>query len=165
MILSFFKALNPTSKYSGIGYPSYTVDVNLKGQEIIDNTILEQIKNLDSSIGASEIFNFLVGKHYSFGYQGEGSKGLLDLLIFPLISRVLINEFDNNKIIAPLALLIALPLEITRFSLAIGLTLLIAPIVTVSNLFSSCLSHQEPTRTSSKTTIPAPDQTHPLMTV
>jgi hypothetical protein len=112
MALSFFQSLNPTSKNSGIKYPSYTVAEEQKGQEIIDTTISEKIKywhTAKKDIGVREIFDILVGSHYSFGYLGQCSKGMLDYLIFPLFSRVLLNEFDHNNIfITALAWTIAL---------------------------------------------------------
>lgn len=147
MPVSFFQALNPASKNSGVLYPSYVVDKDYLGKEIIDSTVSENISSIsrESAPGFRHIFEILVGTHYSFGYLGGGSKGILDYLIFPLVSRKILHEIDedSNIFVKALAWSIALPLELGRFSLAIGLSLLIAPIIGIINLFSGCLSQDE----------------------
>jgi hypothetical protein len=145
MAISFFQALNPASKNSGVLYPSHVVDQDYLGKEIIDSTVSENISR-DFAPGFIYVFDILVGTHYSFGYLGQCSKGVLDYLIFPLVSRKILHEIeDSNIFLKMLGWIIALPLEFGRFSLGTSLTLLIAPIVALANLFKSCFSNHEQT--------------------
>nr|HAT8714953.1 hypothetical protein [Legionella jordanis] len=147
MAVSFFQALNPASKNSGVLYPSYVVDQDYLGQEIVDSTVSENISSVSRAFdpGFRSVFEILVGTHYSFGYLGQCSKGILDYLIFPLVSRKILHEIENSNIfVKVLGWIIALPLEIARFTLGISLTLLIAPIVALANFFKSCFSNPEP---------------------
>ncbi|MFT4058020.1 MAG: hypothetical protein QM652_00565 [Legionella sp.] len=68
MAVSFFNALNPASKNSGIAYPSYVVAEEKLGQEIIDNTVSENIKMSKGASSFYQVFEILVGNHYTFGY-------------------------------------------------------------------------------------------------
>ncbi len=137
--LSFFRALNPTSHFSGITY-ALAKDNPCQGTEMIDRTFVEWYAlNYDDSSRARAIFNLLMGEHYDLFLMGRnnsigGAKGILDFLIFPLIARKLIADFflpERNKspFLNILALAIAIPLEVARFSVAVALTLLIAPVV------------------------------------
>lgn len=146
MAISFFQALNPASKNSGVLYPDYVVDDELKGQELIDKTVLENISRLKgTNINLRDIFEILVGTHYSFGYHGVFSKGVLDYLIFPLVSRKILHALDKNTniFVAILSYSVALPLETARFSLGIVLTLLIAPVALLINLFKENKAQDE----------------------
>lgn len=148
MAVSFFQSLNPASENSGVLYPSYVADEDYLGQEIIDRTVSENISYISEQFnpGFRYVFEILVGAHYSFGYLGQCSKGILDYLIFPLVSRKILHETEESNIfVKTLAWSIALPLELGRFSLAIGLTLLVAPIIKIINLCttSGCLSQDE----------------------
>lgn len=73
---------------------------------------------------------------------------ILDLLVLPLLSRKLIadtylDERQNNTFINAVAFLIAIPIEITRLSLGITLTLCLIPIIVIVNLVKACFSELE----------------------
>ncbi len=142
---SFFRSLNPFSSKSGVYYPSYSVDETLNGKEIVDRTLSEVTSSWKlSEIDISSVFDFLIGHHYTMGYYCITSKGLLDFLIFPLISRKLLHEADNtNFLFQILAYSIALPLEVARFGTAVALTLIATPLVLLINLFQTCASQNE----------------------
>ena len=138
MSLSFFRALDPTSKYTGFFYESL-YDNGLTEQ--FDLTISENLHYRRDQNLVTKIFEILVGDHYQiFGPHdsGQTAKGVLDFLIFPLIARNLI--LGSESIIAGIVgVAIAIPLEIARFSLGIALTLLLTPIVALVNLIKNCL--------------------------
>ncbi len=153
MALSFFRALNPTSEDSGIVY-CLAGDHPCQGLEMIDSTVFENIraafkKDLDYFSGLSATYNILIGHHYDLHLRGHvdskgGSKGALDYLIFPLIARKLIadtylDERSENGFSNALAWAVAIPLELTRFSAAIALALLLAPIVALVHIIKACL--------------------------
>lgn len=140
---SFFRALNPTEKHTGFFYDDFRDGCI----EMVDRTILENIRykyiSNDSYVShIIGIFDILMGDHYEIIGRHNGSaplaKGILDFLIFPLVARSLILGLES---IGPgiLGLIIALPLEITRFSLGIGLTLLFTPVVAVIDLIQAIL--------------------------
>ena len=113
--MAFFKALNPFTE--------------VPGKELsLQDHLIEYIDN-DISIGSTlELF---WGNHY----EGNLKKGILDLLILPLLSRELINhsiketEKASEALTGTLAFLIAMPVEALRFVVAVGLTILSIPIM------------------------------------
>ena len=144
MGLSFFRALNPASKNSGITYYLPDPSKDLQGREMIDLTVSENISDAWSSKlnFLSATFNIIMGDHYDL--QG-GKKGVLDYLIFPLIARklwadiVLLwpEEEEASRgyiLVATLVLQVVCYLELVRFIAAIALTLLLAPIVAVKHM-------------------------------
>lgn len=87
----------------------------------------------------SDTYNVLVGKHFDIHLTGWGRKGILDVLIFPIIGRHLIGYSANqnsNFILAPIAKTIGYMLEIPRHILGVGLTLALSPIVAITHLFT-----------------------------
>lgn len=153
MALAFFSALNPISESSGIVY-CLAGGESCQGKEMIDRLVVENISNafstdLDYLSGLDETFNILYGNHYDLNLNGRedakgGSKGVLDFFIFPLIARKLIadtylHERRERFFSNILAWTIAIPFEYIRFSAAIALTLLLAPIVAVVHIVKSFL--------------------------
>lgn len=150
---SFFRALDPTSKNSGIIY-SLAGSHPCQGTEMIDQTVIENIRHaLNSDLGyfsaLNATYNIIVGQHFDLYLQGKknskgGAKGVLDFLIFPLIARKLIadtylDERSESGFANLLAWTVAIPLELARFSAAITLTLLLAPVVAIVCLIKLCL--------------------------
>lgn len=161
--LSFFRALNPTSPNSGIVY-SLAGNYPCQGKEMLDSTVKENIlsaldSDLDLLAGLNATFNILVGEHFDLSLKGRddnkgGAKGLLDFLILPLLARKLIadtqlDERKDNTFTNVLALAIAVPIEIARFSAGLALTILLIPTVMLVHLIKACLPAQEATDTSS----------------
>lgn len=165
MALSFWRALNPTSKNSGI--TNYCNP--RKNPELIDYTVTENInrhRNVDS---LTATFHVLLGQHYlthimpgdaavahhylksaitvNDGVAIFAAKGVLDYLIFPLVARKLINdsflpEREKSFYTNLLAWMVAIPLELVRFSAATVLTLFLAPIVALVRFIqSSCMEN------------------------
>ena len=145
MALPFFRALNPISENSGI---TYCVDIIIQAPcynyEMIDASVTEVICNAynrDYNLFAAlhSTYVILVGCHYDLNVKGYfdargGSKGILDILIFPLIARKLIAdahlpENRYNPFSRMLAVVVGLPLEITRLLLGITLTIVVSPLV------------------------------------
>lgn len=161
MTSHFFQALNPAAFDSGVKiYPpaEYSQITPLKGFEVIDETVSEHITNLwqhDLSLiqGILATFNALVGTHYgkektANEHQILGKKGVLDYTILPLLARKLITDLSSPesknhplKTIAVYA--IAAPIEIGRFAVATGLTLLLAPLVTIVHFIKAFLPKPE----------------------
>ena len=146
MKLPFSRALNPTSKDSGILF--WGKDEGREDQEIFDFSVSYKIKeafreNSGFLQGLKATFDILVGDHYPDGPH-TGSKGVLDFLIFPLLARRFINdtqrtEWNERHFINALAWTAAIPLEIMRFTAGIALTLLLAPIVAIVTLIRPAL--------------------------
>lgn len=153
MILSFSRALNPLSENSGIIYrlaPGRTC----QDQEMLDNTVIQNISaafwnnDLNFFPALKETFEILLGNHFDISLKGGydcrgGSKGALDFFIFPLVARKLIadtflEERQNSSFTNFVAWSIAVPLEITRVSAAIALTIILSPIVALVNLMKAC---------------------------
>lgn len=169
---TFFRALNPLSKRSGINslhnsmfsfssselrdsLAHETIKIqwekDLFWYETIDATYMcligDHYENTDVHpkkslfekiisvvIRPQIIFVFIAEELYLSTKKQQGSKGVLDFLIFPLLSRKLISdarseERKNTPIINALALAIAIPLEVLRHSLALALALSLAPLV------------------------------------
>lgn len=152
---SFFRALNPASCNSGVTYRFGGSDDPCQGKEMIDSHVSENIykawnSNLDFQSALYATYDILMGDHYDLYFHGQndcrgGAKGALDYLIFPLVARKLIADFyfeTNITLSLPniLAWFIAVPLEIARFSAAVGLTLLLTPIIALVQLFKGCSS-------------------------
>lgn len=161
-ILPFFRALNPASNYSGIN------NHHRENKEIFDNTVSEKIKkdfysNNDLMDAFCATFDILMGNHYlirdkqiSEGqeknntdeFYGKGSKGVLDYLIFPLLSRKLFWDSQHQGMfIQALALLVVVPLEALRFSLGICLTLVLTiPVLFVQFAKSFLINDEDLTK-------------------
>ena len=92
MALSFFRALNPASPNSGIGSVINNGRLTKKGPEKIDLTVSENISEIwKSDLNfLSATYNIIIGTHYPF--EGQGKKGALDYLIFPLVARKLLMD-------------------------------------------------------------------------
>lgn len=151
---SFFRALNPASSRSGITY-RLAGDSPCQNEEMIDTLVSENIANawhsrLDLKSALNATYDILMGEHYDLYLHGRndcrgGAKGVLDYLIFPLVARKLIADFYLDSYITLsftniLAWSIALPLELARFSAAVALTLLLAPVVALVHLLRGCFS-------------------------
>ena len=94
----------------------------------------------------SATYNIIIGTHYPF--KGQGKKGALDYLIFPLVARKLFMDAvqeDCSIGYVFVVFLVALPLELVRHSAAIALTLLLAPIVAVKHIMPDNAGDQRPT--------------------
>lgn len=169
MALSFFRALNPTSKDSGIVY-CLARGNSCQGTEMIDRTVAENVRtafnsDLDYFSGLSATYNVLVGQHYDLYLQGRndskgGAKGTLDYLIFPLIARKLIadtylDERRESGFSNALAWIVAIPLELARFSAGIALTLLLAPVIALVHLIKACLPKNDVETTHSVSSLTA----------
>lgn len=127
------------------------------GEELLDeiNPLKKVIEHPDYPLariyrtsffkGIKDTFSVLVGKHY---YSDKGRKGVLDLLIFPLIARIgvccanglLYDVINNNRdivlqslqVVAFVVLLaISLPLLAGRFVLGAALTLILIPVIAI----------------------------------
>src|ERR1700733_13866687 len=101
MALPFFRALNPISQYSGIEY-ALAAGYRCQNREMIDSSALQGIYNAFKydyylTTALRHTYEILVGCHYDLYFRGAltahgGSKGILDLLIFPLIARKLLAD-------------------------------------------------------------------------
>ena len=145
MALSFFRALNPASPYSGVGSVNNKGRLTTKGPETIDLTVSENISEIwKSDLNfLSATYNIIIGTHYPF--KGQGKKGALDYLIFPLVARKLFMDALQEDQCLFVVCLVALPLELVRHSAAIALTLLLAPIVAVKHIMPDNAGDQRPT--------------------
>lgn len=150
---------NPLSTKSGIKRQKNGNRAKV-GEEIIDKSILENIQyqftdprsvsiSGMSASGTTDLFLFsvyfsLIGDHYYLQHsEDKGAKGVLDLLIFPLIARKLLTDsraFINNEknyecansynflekskdwLTFLLKASLGLALELTRFAFAVSLT-------------------------------------------
>jgi len=91
--------------YSGIKY-IYTNDPSLLFQPMIDNpnpfSVLNQFDHACLSFWERVVLTnrVIMGKHFDWYLTGSGCKGLLDLLIFPLVSRILLYHMalEQNEI-------------------------------------------------------------------
>lgn len=153
MSSSFFHALNPVKKNSGITYCLLKPHHPLQGKEMLDATVGSSIhtafkSDLNFLSGLNATFNILVGEHFDLSGKGSSAKGVLDFLILPLLARKLIAdtclpERQGITFINALAFAIAAPIEIARFGAGIALTLLLSPIVALVHLIKACLPKQE----------------------
>ncbi|MBA2652325.1 MAG: hypothetical protein H0U73_08680 [Tatlockia sp.] len=145
-VLPFFRALNPSSPLSGIN------NVHRENSEIIDKSVSEKIKeafftNHSFLGGLCATYDILMGNHYKVDaeiYGGKGSKGLLDYLIFPLVSRKLYSYYQQDiNFAAALSLLIVVPLEIIRMTVGLALTLVLSLAVFLVQLLSPLVINNE----------------------
>lgn len=90
--------------------------------------------------GHEDTFRILLGVHYPYHPEQKGRKGVLDLLIFPLISRRLYSIYqqpDSRALRIAFAVLTA-PIfalfEFARYALAALLTLALVPVVALVHL-------------------------------
>lgn len=160
MALSFFRALNPISRNSGVQFMWQNRYIGDGGFIMMDETkdkffyefISDNIASRNLYVNKFETFFYdlifvykvLTGHHYG----SDCYKGLLDYLIFPLIARKLIadaelDERKENHFANALALTIAIPLEIIRITIAFALTLVFTPIVAIVHFIEACLPQQE----------------------
>ncbi|MBA3536186.1 MAG: hypothetical protein H0T84_06215 [Tatlockia sp.] len=169
-ILPFFRALNPASTYSGINnlrrenkeVLDTTVSEQIKKDFHSKHDFLDALcATFDILLGNhykirdqgfNSIFDFMLGSdkkaqentNFSEEFSGKGSKGLLDYLIFPLLSRKLFWDSQHKgKCIQALTLLAVVPLEILRFSAGICLFLLLAIPVSLVQFAKSYLMNEE----------------------
>lgn len=165
MALSFFRALNPLSPDSGIEKNNVELidkPLNQKNLKIFTYAILpKSIQSRISDAHAINAFGFegwfvslLVTGLLFYGFRDltdrdeNRYKGLLDLLIFPLVSRKLIadtylEERANSPILNVLAWTAAIPLEILRFAIALTLFIAAFPIVTLTHLIGACIPEKQ----------------------
>lgn len=143
-VLPFYRALNPRSTNSGIFY-SLAFGREYNYLEMKDHTVsynftrlYNALKNSNSLYLKSKLVcDLILGNHYDIFLTGNGSKGLLDYSIFPLIARRLIADNfkpDNKNFLRRVTILhITLPLEIARFSAATALISLSLPFVILAH--------------------------------
>lgn len=140
---TFFKALNPVAEESGITY-SVGGPYPALGQEMRDRTILEALRSLYAEPGCSTNSNrntwrAIYGEHYDINLHGSqsrlgGQKGLVDFLIFPLLARKLIadcylpHRYGRTWVLNVASFMIAIPLEVLRFSISVALAIVLIPI-------------------------------------
>ena len=89
--------------------------------------------------GIRDAFHILMGDHYDLNSTGTGRKGVLDLLIFPVIARRLMGFAFNpkhNVISRAIAFLPAVLLELARGIVGLALTLGVIPLVGLVRLFT-----------------------------
>lgn len=167
--IAYLQALNPTAKKSGIrGCPDgharqdWIQDTTCTGMEIIDETVCESISaayhsNLGFFSGVKATFDVIVGNHYvalkpedsdedddDDSYTKKNSKGVLDYLLFPLVARVIMYDFERKKAISDrgslidiIAAPIAFAAEVTRLSAGLALTLLALPIIALVHIIKA----------------------------
>jgi hypothetical protein len=142
MSLPFFCALNPFSERSGINY-TLAAPHPCQGQEMYDTFFVRNIYNAfqqDESIlsALKSSFEVIMGCHYDLDIRGalntRGSKGILDLLLFPLVARKLISDglfglSYLNIFSISMASGIGLILELTRWACGLLLFFALSPLV------------------------------------
>lgn len=126
-------------------------------------TILNRIMQTEFFSGLVDTYNVLVGRHFDFDVIGKGRKGVLDILLFPLLSRWLIGyaagrlfgtdkEGPEHKPSAKdigLAFVAGIPgilLEIPRHVLGVFFTIALSPVVLLVHFvsaFFSCICVEE----------------------
>lgn len=110
-----------------------TDDLNFLGHVIEGKKgIMPHIRRSSFVTGIIDTFKVFTGDHYDYALTGQGRKGLLDVLLFPVVARRLIGFAANPKrhpITRLLAGLIGGLLEIPRIVLAVALTVAVSPIV------------------------------------
>ena len=94
--------------------------------------------------GLNNVWKLWLGHHYNF-YGTRGRKGLLDILIFPAISRRMLNWIDRQShfsflltifVRMPL-FIIAISLEIVRRTLAACFTIALSPFVAIASIITA----------------------------
>jgi hypothetical protein len=84
--------------------------------------------------GIADTYSFFVGNHYDYFTTGKRCKGILDILIFPLLSQWLMGLTSNanhNTLLRIIAGIPAVLLEIPRGLLGGLLTVIASPIVAI----------------------------------
>ncbi|MFA6303802.1 MAG: hypothetical protein WC627_11830 [Legionella sp.] len=172
---TFFRSLNPNSKSTGLfklekkkKQDFYGPSHYLSNTEIIDVTLMEELKKvikmnkLNFFDGLVATFRIIYGAHYDVDncLAYDGQKGVLDFLLFPLISRALQHHTMSVELAHPkagwnstrslrnpgeaisnlLMFSIVFSLEAARFSAALALTLLLIPVVTIIH----CIKYLSP---------------------
>jgi len=147
-------------KKSGINWHSYAHPENDRAQDSYE--IIDSLNPFDAFIenpahpiariyresfwtGISDTFDVLMGNHFDYEKKG-GRIGVLDILIFPLISRRLIAYSDDliNRypLVSGLLGFLGKILQIPRIVLGGLLTFILSPIVALVHLFTSCKAKQ-----------------------
>lgn len=144
-------------KKSGLKYNSIEKSHALYGKDMIDSlnpfdAIVEnreyplaRIYRTSLWTGISDTYDVIVGDHYDNGLRGTGRKGLLDLLIFPLVGRWLMgisNNPNNNLALRIIAGIPAYLLEIPRFILGTALTIPAIPFVALVHAVTAYKSYK-----------------------
>ena len=153
---SFFLALNPTSTLSGVycNKPTKPFWEDSRYNQLHDLTVKKAIQAAwyKGPVGAVEsvkqLYNILMGSHYEHRSGSrfrahDGSKGVLDFLIFPLLARKCVFYYLRNGDETDLgtkcgkiaALTLGVLLEIPRATLGFALTLILAPLAMLIDLF------------------------------
>jgi hypothetical protein len=147
--LSFWRALNPCSQNSGIIYSLTPKKSKYRATEMMDVTITQSIENAFYNgrgiiAGIWRTFDVLMGDHYDLRIKGYGKKGVLDVLIFPLLARRLLadcflpeRKFAIVKNIC--AFIIGISLELLRGLCAIIVTLILLPIIIAVESGKHCI--------------------------
>ncbi len=144
-------------KKSGIKY-SLAHNSAFQGQEMIDflNPLGRVIEHSEYPMariyrkslwtGIKDTYHVLMGNHYDLFLTGNGRKGVLDLLIFPVISRRLIGFAYSNEhhiSISVAAAIIGYALEVPRGLLGISLTFVLTPFVAIFHVGAYFLKKKE----------------------
>lgn len=132
-------------KKSGIKY-IYAGGRSFQGQEMIDDLDplsevvpypdypLARIYRRNLWMQLLDTYHVLVGDHYDLQLKGHGRKGVLDVLIFPVIARRLIafaSDHENYFLLRIPAGFFGGLLEMLRHFLGGVITLILSPIVTI----------------------------------
>ncbi|MCE3237850.1 MAG: hypothetical protein K0R24_831 [Gammaproteobacteria bacterium] len=145
--LSMFSRFKNWLKKSGVKYVRINGQRPLEGQEMIDSLTpwdpviehpeypLARIYRESFWTGIKDTFNVLVGNHHDIGWSGKSRKGVLDLLIFPVIGRRLMRFTDNNledhMFLSLMVGSIGIIFEMSRIMLGGLLTLALTPVVAI----------------------------------
>lgn len=149
---TFFSALNPLSNRSHI---SFRASKRAYSEEVLRETIpdltLDLVlpflwhRQIPISEAIYECFYLLYGDPYDSKGLGVAQKGFLDFLILPLLARKLIGdcyllERKEKHLLNFFAKLIALPIELITFTLALTCTIAIIPVVAIVSLLRNLFS-------------------------
>ena len=114
-----------------------------------------------------DTYDVFTGNHYDlFNQRGQGRKGILDLLIFPVIARRL-SAYAYIKDHKPTALrvlagIIGYPLEVARHVTAIALTLVLSPIIMLFHGIVSIWGKSARKKIAAIKTLPVDNEGAPL---
>lgn len=121
----------------------------LEGMQMLDdlNPFAQVIETADHPMariyrtsvwtGIKDAFHVLMGNHYDLAKTGKGRKGVLDLLIFPVIARRLLGYAANQErpvLVRAVMGTLGVLLEIPRAMLGIVLTIVSIPFVALVHL-------------------------------
>jgi hypothetical protein len=134
-------------KKSGIKHVRMAGRFPFEGQEMIDslNPLEEVIEHSQYPMariyreslwtGIKDTFNVLVGNHHDMERRGKSRKGVLDLLIFPVIGRRLMGftnyNLEDHMFLSLMVGIIGIIFEMSRIMLGGLLTLALTPIVAI----------------------------------